>query len=219
MPRVSEDHKEAVRRRILDAALVCLERNGFQDITTRELLAEAGLSTGTFYNYFSSKEDLYATLATEALTLDVSRALAGGDGDRDGGDGDGAGSGTPVGQGLLRFLQDFLLANTTSAAAVASFRSRMHDRPQAAEAIGRLNRFVIATFAPLVAESAEDGFLRPDLDAEALVELIDVVWDGMGRRSAADAFQTSYARVARVLVQLLLDGIVSPARRNEVPNA
>ena len=95
----------------------------------------------------------------------------------------------------------------------------MSDRPEAAEAIGRLNQFVIATFAPLVAESVEDGFLRPDLDAEALVELIDVMWDGMGRRSAADAFQTSYARVARVLVQLLLDGIVSPSRRSEVPNA
>ena len=101
MPRVSEDHKQAVRRRILDAAMTCLERNGFQDITTRELLAEAGLSTGTFYNYFRSKEDLYATLAVEALTADVSQVMA----DR---------QGSAVGQGLLRFLQDFLLANTTT---------------------------------------------------------------------------------------------------------
>jgi TetR/AcrR family transcriptional regulator, transcriptional repressor of aconitase len=207
MPRVSEDHKQAVRRRILDAALVCLERNGFQDVTTRELLAEAGLSTGTFYNYFPSKDDLYATLATEALTADVDRVMAEERG------------GAPVGQALLRFLQDFLLANPTSAAAVASFRSRMQDRPQAAEAIARLNQFVIATFAPLVAASVEDGFLRADLDGEALVELIDVVWDGMGRRRATDTFQTSYGRVSRVLVQVVLDGIVSPARRSEVPNA
>ncbi len=203
MPRVSEQHKEAVRRRILDAALVCLARNDFQDITTRELLAEAGLSTGTFYNYFRSKEDLYASLATEALRADVAEAL----GDR--------GSGL----GLLHFLQDFLLANPTSAVAVSTFRSRLSDRPQAAEAIGRLNQFVMATFAPLVAESVEDGFLRADLDAEALVELIDVVWDGLGRRQGDAGYQTSYARVSRVLVQVLLDGIVSPARRSEVPNA
>ncbi len=205
MPRVSEDHKQAVRRRILDAALTCLDRNGFQDITTRELLAEAGLSTGTFYNYFRSKEDLYATLAAEALTADVSQAMA----DR---------PASAVGHGLLAFLQDVLLADSPSASAVARFRSRVVDGPQAAEAIGGLNQFVIATFAPLVAESADDGFLRADLDAEALVELIDVLWDGMSRRSAADAFQTSYARVARVLVQVLLDGIVSAARRAEVPN-
>src|SRR5579862_3325952 len=99
MPRVSEDHKQAVRRRILDAALVCLERNGFQDVTTRELLAEAGLSTGTFYNYFPSKEHLYEALAEEALSADVSQALADGP------------LGVPVGHALLRFLQDFLLAN------------------------------------------------------------------------------------------------------------
>ena len=115
MPRVSEDHKQAVRRRILDAALVCLERNGFQDVTTRELLAEAGLSTGTFYNYFPSKEDLYATLADRGARPPTST-----------GSWPTGSAGVPVGQGLLRFLQDFLLANPTSAAAVASFRSRMH---------------------------------------------------------------------------------------------
>ena len=63
MPKVSAEHKDAVRRRIMEAALVCLRRNGFQDITTRELLAEAGLSTGTFYNYFPTKEQLYEALA------------------------------------------------------------------------------------------------------------------------------------------------------------
>ncbi|HEY5155044.1 MAG TPA: helix-turn-helix domain-containing protein, partial [Acidimicrobiales bacterium] len=63
MPKVSPEHKDAVRRRILDAALACLERNDYRDVTTRELLSEAGLSTGTFYNYFASKEDLYETLA------------------------------------------------------------------------------------------------------------------------------------------------------------
>ena len=52
MPKVSEEHTQQVRRRLLDAARICLERNGYQDVTTRELVAEAGLSTGTFYNYF-----------------------------------------------------------------------------------------------------------------------------------------------------------------------
>jgi TetR/AcrR family transcriptional regulator, transcriptional repressor of aconitase len=205
MPRVSEEHKTAVRRQILDAALVCLERNGFEDVTTRELLAEAGLSTGTFYNYFPSKDHLYETLAEEALVADLGMIVAP----------DGVG----VGQGLVRFLQEQLLANPGTAAAVASFRARMHDHPEAAEPVSRLNQFVIDSFSPLVVQSAEDGFLRPDLDPEALVELIDVMWDGMGRRSASGSFQTSFARVARVLLQILLDGAVSPARRTELPNA
>ena len=77
----------------------------------------------------------------------------------------------------------------------------------------------LATLTPLVEASTSEGFMRADLDAEALVELIDLVWDGMGRRAAQDTFQTSYARVARTIMQLLLDGAVSPARRSELPNA
>ena len=102
---------------------------------------------------------------------------------------------------------------------MASLRAGCRTGPQAAEAVARLNHVVIATFAPLVADAIEEGFLRADLDPEALVELLDIVWDGMGRRAAGDAFQSSYGRVARVLVQVLLDGAVSPARRSEVPNA
>jgi AcrR family transcriptional regulator len=206
MPKVSAQHKDAVRRRILDAALACLERNGYQDVTTRELLAEAGLSTGTFYNYFPSKEDLYEALAEEALATDVARIL------------DRGSHGSPLGPGLLSFLQR-VFANPTTAMAVASLRSRMPANPVAAEAVARLNRYVVATLTPLVQASADEGFLRADLDSEALVELIDLVWDGMGRRQAQGTFETSYARVARSMLQLLLDGAVSPARRRELPNA
>ena len=203
MPKVSEEHKQAVRRRILHAARVCLERNGYQQVTTRELVAEAGLSTGTFYNYFPSKEHLYAALAEEALGADLAEAL----GDRR--------PGAPTGPGLLRFLRESLLADPNWATAVANLRAGAG----ASEPVARLNQVVISTFAPLVADAVEEGFLRADLDPEALVELLDVVWDGMGRRAAGDAFQSSYGRVARVLVQVLLDGAVSPARRSEVPNA
>lgn len=207
MPKVSAEHKELVRRRILDAALVCLERNDYQGVTTRELLAEAGLSTGTFYNYFAAKEDLYEALAEEALAADVARLVAE---DR---------RGVPLGPALLDFLRLQVFANPTTAMAVSSLRARMHASPAAAEAVIRLNHYVVETLTPVVRASAEEGFLRPDLDAEALVELVDLVWDGMGRRQAQGTFETSYARVARTMLQILLDGAVSPARRRELPNA
>ncbi|MGZ4727047.1 MAG: hypothetical protein ACXWB2_04955 [Acidimicrobiales bacterium] len=125
----------------------------------------------------------------------------------------------PMSMGLIDFLQRYVLANPTTAMAVSSLRARMHASPAAAEAVIRLNQYVVATLTPLVEASTAEGFLRADLDAEALVELIDLVWDGMGRRAAQDTFQTSYVRVARTMMQLLLDGAVSPARRSELPNA
>lgn len=193
MPKVSPAHKEAVRRRIMDAALACLERSGYRDVTTRELLAEAGLSIGTFYNYFPSKEHLYEALAEEMMAADVRRIV------------EGAASGS-VGEGLLALLRELAVDQPQGAVAVATFRGRMHAEPDAAEAIARLNRFVVDEFVPLVEKAQAEGWIRADLDAEALVELIDVVWDGMGRRQATGSFQTSYERVGSTLVALLAGG-------------
>ena len=205
MPKVGPEHKDAVRRRILDAALVCLDRNDYQGLTTRELLAEAGLSTGTFYNYFPSKEYLYESLAEEALAGEVSRILRG------------AERGVPLGQGLLDFLQQAVFTNPTTAMAVASLRSRMHASPAAAEAVRRLNEYVVATLTPLVQAAMDEGFLRPDLEPRALVEVLDLIWDGMGRREAQGTFETGYDQVGHTVLRILLDGAVSPTRRGELP--
>src|SRR5690349_22427823 len=197
MPKVSDEHKDAVRRRIMDAALTCLLRNGFQDVTTRELLAEADLSTGTFYNYFPTKEHLYEALAEELLTEDLERLRSS------------SFDGMGTGYGLLRFLSDYALVEPDAAVAVSSFRGRMHATGDAKDAINRLNQFVVREFTPLVEKAKADGFLREDIDAEAAVELLDIVWDGLGRRAASDTFQTSYRRVGDTVLKVLLQGILA----------
>jgi AcrR family transcriptional regulator len=194
MPKVSAEHKEAVRRRIMDAALVCLQRSGYQQLTTRELLAEAGLSIGTFYNYFPSKDHLYEALAEEMLANDVERVVDG-SADRD-----------SFGLSLVAFLQNFAMSEPQGAVAVATFRSRMDAGPDAAEAIVRLNRYVLDQFVPLVQKAQAEGWVRDDLDPAALVELVDIVWDGLGRREANAGFETSFEEVGATFIELVLRG-------------
>jgi AcrR family transcriptional regulator len=182
----------------MDAAVVCLQRNGYRDITTRELLAEAGLSTGTFYNYFPSKEHLYEALAEELLAGDINRLL------------EQSAAGQGLGYGLLRFLADYAMVDPEAAVAVSTFRGRMHESGDAAEAIARLNRFVIDGFTPLVKRAQAEGFMRPDIDPEAAVELLDIIWDGLGRRQATGTFQTSYRRVGATVLKILLSGVLAP---------
>jgi AcrR family transcriptional regulator len=197
VPKVSPEHKDAVRRRIMDAAITCLTRNGYHDLTTRELLSEAELSTGTFYNYFPSKEHLYEALAEELLSEDIERLRMA--------DTDGPGTG----YGLLRFLADYALNEPEAAIAISTFRGRMHPAGDAKEAIDRLNRFVVSEFTPIVEKAQADAFLRNDIDAEAVVELLDMIWDGMGRREAGGTFQTSYRRVGETLLKLLMSGVLA----------
>lgn len=194
MPKVSDEHKDAVRQRIMDAARTCLERNGFQDVTTRELLGEAGLSTGTFYNYFPSKEHLYEALAEELLAVDIAQVV---DDTR------------PLGTSLLVFLRDFMLVQPAGAVPLAQFRNQASTSAVGADAVDRLNRFLLDQFVPLVRIAQADGVIAAGLDPEAFVELLDIVYDGMGRRAASDAFQTSYERLGATFLAVLTDGAIA----------
>lgn len=58
MPKVTEQHMEARRQQIIEAALTCFARNGFHQTTMQDVCKEAGLSAGAVYNYFTSKEEI-----------------------------------------------------------------------------------------------------------------------------------------------------------------
>lgn len=65
MPKVSEEHLDARRRQIVEAAITCFVRDGFHHATMQDICHEARLSTGALYRYFSSKEELIQTIADE----------------------------------------------------------------------------------------------------------------------------------------------------------
>ncbi len=67
MPRVSEEHLEARRRQILEAARRCFVLNGFHATSMQDVIDAAGLSTGAVYRYFSGKDELITTIAGEGL--------------------------------------------------------------------------------------------------------------------------------------------------------
>jgi len=65
VPKVSQDHLDARRRQILDAAIACFARDGFHRATMQDICREARLSPGAIYRYFSSKDDLVEAIADE----------------------------------------------------------------------------------------------------------------------------------------------------------
>lgn len=67
MPRVSQEHLDARRRQILDAARVCFVRDGFHATSMQDVLREAELSAGAVYRYFGSKDEIILAIARDAL--------------------------------------------------------------------------------------------------------------------------------------------------------
>ena len=53
-----ERKKLQSRKAILDAAVEQFSRKGFKDTSVADIMHEADLGIGTFYNYFQSKEEI-----------------------------------------------------------------------------------------------------------------------------------------------------------------
>ena len=66
------EQKEAIRKRIVDAALALFQTKGFDQTTTRQIAVKAKLAEGTIFNYFETKEDI----ALYFLQLEVDHAIA-----------------------------------------------------------------------------------------------------------------------------------------------
>lgn len=80
---LAPEQKEERRKNLIRAAWRCAARKGFRDLTIDEICEEAGVSKGSFYGYFPSKEDLLVALledeAAGRLTIleDIGRTSSG----------------------------------------------------------------------------------------------------------------------------------------------
>ncbi len=63
----SPEHKLETRTRIVTAARKLFNKRGFTEVSIDEIMAEAGLTRGGFYNHFATKDELYAEAVTIAL--------------------------------------------------------------------------------------------------------------------------------------------------------
>ncbi len=61
MPRVSPEHEQAVRNRIVDAAIKVFGELGYDRASIQDVVRESGFSVGAVYTYFKGKEDLFLT--------------------------------------------------------------------------------------------------------------------------------------------------------------
>src|SRR6516165_10545869 len=67
VPKVSQQYRDARRDQILDAARRCFLRDGFHATSMQDLFAEASLSSGAVYSYFTSKDDVIVAIAEENM--------------------------------------------------------------------------------------------------------------------------------------------------------
>ncbi|HEX3044194.1 MAG TPA: TetR/AcrR family transcriptional regulator [Bacillota bacterium] len=71
-PKAVQEKKDAKRHHILDAAAKVFAKRGYYNTKVRDILVEAGISTGSFYFYFNNKEEVFQILYDEMINAYVS---------------------------------------------------------------------------------------------------------------------------------------------------
>jgi AcrR family transcriptional regulator len=66
-PQKVQDRKDAKRQHILNSAAKVFAIKGYHQTKVTDILAEAGISTGSFYFYFTNKEELFVILYDEMI--------------------------------------------------------------------------------------------------------------------------------------------------------
>jgi AcrR family transcriptional regulator len=66
-PTLRERNKAERRRRVLEAARAVFLENGYENATTREIAARAGVAVGTVFVYARDKRDLLMTIVNDDL--------------------------------------------------------------------------------------------------------------------------------------------------------
>lgn len=59
--------REQTRNRLIDSARLLMSEKGFADVGIAEITDGANVGTGTFYNYFSSREELFTAVAEDSV--------------------------------------------------------------------------------------------------------------------------------------------------------
>lgn len=72
-PKISEEAKEERKQLLLRSALECFSKKGYYATSVDDIVAFANLSKGSFYNYFSSKEELFISLLEAQTELSLHR--------------------------------------------------------------------------------------------------------------------------------------------------
>ena len=73
MPKLTPARAKAQRERILDAALGCFARQGFQAATMQDVVGASGLSPGAIYGYFAGKTEMVMAIASERHQMERRR--------------------------------------------------------------------------------------------------------------------------------------------------
>lgn len=198
-PKVSSEHRQAVRDKILDAAAALIARKGYHETSMDDIVREGGLSKGAIYGHFDSKEAIFIAIQERqvAAVMDPLRAAL-----------------DPKGPPLSRLrkagelvFQDqahrsreasrLSLQFALEASRIKSLRKSLRAQHAA------VHRFL----ADLLREGIKEGEFRKDLAPDHLASLLLATFDGLSLLWATLEIDFDWPKMRATLAKVVEEGI------------
>jgi TetR/AcrR family transcriptional regulator, transcriptional repressor of aconitase len=169
MPKVDQEHLDARRAQIVDAARVRFAAQGFAGTSMGDIVAESGLSTGAIYRYFAGKDELVLAVCEQgaeafpqALTAEAIAAFV-------------ADVRRRAAQGHARLVAQIYAEAALNPALGAVVARRLAELRDAVEALG-LSRSAAEAFVAVCVGYSAQLAVRGDVDpAPVVAALLAVV--------------------------------------------
>jgi AcrR family transcriptional regulator len=193
-----EQQREERRKQILDAALVVFGEKGFNASNVSDVAAQAGVSQGTIYWYFDSKDELFS-----AALLAYVEELAGG-----------VLALTEMGESsaeklwaLASGMDQFANSGARFFTMILEFWASSSRREEAAQMWMDLLAEYKDAFVVLVEQGIQSGEFRP-ADAEGVVWAIMAAYDGLAAYAMLMP-DLNIAEVSHAFTDVLLRGLLA----------
>jgi len=186
------------RTQIMQAALACFTRKGYNNTTMDDIVAESGLSKGSLYWYFKSKDDLFAA-AVMSLLMDVGQeaftAL------------EQCTTASDKLRALAQAMVDFCKEAKGFFSLFLEFWASSHRR----EEVGQWWIGMLVQYKDLVVEMIEQGIRNGEfkpVDAEQLAWVMMAAYDGLAAYITLIP-DMDLERISQTFIETLLDGLAA----------
>lgn len=204
VPR-TEEQNEIVRARrraqLLKAAQRVFTRKGFHAASVADVVAEAGVSQGTVYHYFDSKEALLLAVFTEwetgNLQEEIGQALLA----------------EPTAAGKLGLLAQAATQRVSSSLqlleASVEFWSHIPRNGKIRKGFKQMFEHMAGDVAMVIQQGIDVGEFRK-VDATVMARLMIATYDGLVLQWLADRKGIDWNACTETLTSVLLQGLLSP---------
>ncbi len=190
MPKMKPQALEARRNQILQAALTCFVQAGYHKTSVDDIASQAGLSKGSIYTHFESKQALLLALLNQMIQVTGLPGILGAETTTD------QEKFTAALDGVIGYVQsgDF---QDYAALLMVAWREAQSD-PEIRQTVAGLYTGMRSGFSQLIQQGIETGQIKP-INAQSFASILIAIFDGLMIQALVDEQAIDWQAVAQTI--------------------